>query len=128
MATRCKGYRTDTNQHETAKSKEDHTMSKSLQTITECVRPWFSKETTGAWTAVATFLIASFTYLLYQVANDTNTTAQAIQRAYVNAGRIESGVAIFEGGVITAVRIDVPWNNSGTTPARNTSSIEYYII
>ena len=94
-------------------------MKECLEAILPSIRQLFTATTL---TAISTGFIAIFTLLLYNVANETNHTTQAIQRAYVNVGRIAPGVVIFESGVVTAIRVDIPWNNSGTTPALKTSS------
>lgn len=73
----------------------------------------------GAWTAIFTFVLAIFSYLLWQVSRDANNTATATQAASLSsAGPGMVKIPNADGKTLKGYQIVVGWVNNGTTPTK----------
>jgi hypothetical protein len=91
-------------------------------------RKFMFRDTSAAWTAVFTAVLAVFTYLLYRVADRTDETARTAQRAFVSFKDLQFSLRVADptGTKLLAYQMAGGWENSGTTPARRgVSRISY---
>lgn len=102
-----------------AKQKE-----RIFQVLSRCWReyvwPYIFHEKSAAWTAIFTGFLVLFTYFLYQVADRTEETSEAVQRAFVVYKDISS-VRIVDPGTkkVSGWQFAVLIENSGTTPTKD---------
>jgi len=93
--------------------------------ITNNMRQWvwntFFRERSPAWTAIFTGVLVFFTFKLYQVAERSDETSRATQRAFIGFSGIGSGVGLTtpDRKLKNGQEIYINWTNSGTTPAKN---------
>jgi hypothetical protein len=74
-------------------------------------------ERNGLMTVVATFAIAWLTWSIVILTRQQAADTEAIQRAFLYPSH-PNITRIMENGKIKTIRVDVPWENSGTTTAR----------
>ena len=79
----------------------------------------FINEKSAFWTMVFTGVLCVFTYWLYQVADRTDETNRATQRAFVSFTSLQTGLRFIDPATqkIAAYPVHASWENSGTTPA-----------
>lgn len=76
----------------------------------------------GAWTAIFTFVLAIFSYLLWQVSKDANNTSAATQAASLSSfGPAMLKVPSADGKTLRGYNIFFTWVNNGTTPTKSTT-------
>ena len=72
----------------------------------------------GIVTAIATLIIACFTFLLLIVAHTQNRLIRTIERAFVFVKTPESRNIFDELNLLRSVNFGVVWENAGTTPTK----------
>jgi hypothetical protein len=78
----------------------------------------FFRNRAAAWTAGFTFVLAIFSYLLWQANDQANKTSIATQRAFISF----SGPGLeplVDNNVVVGYRVHMPMNNGGTTGTKN---------
>jgi hypothetical protein len=91
----------------------------ALGTTNRYIWKHFFEGKSAAWTAIFTLALAVFSYWLYVVAYQTNETTRATQRAFVSFAGMRGGARIVHDERVVAVQMTIPWENSGTTPAKS---------
>jgi hypothetical protein len=76
-----------------------------------------STETAAAATAAATAVIAWFTIILSRIGRRQARDSRAVQQAHVFPVMPQHQLLMRQDGTIFALRLWMPWKNSGTTPA-----------
>ncbi len=100
-----------TNEREEKKENPSHMLTN--------VYNFLFKDRAAAWTAIFTFVLAIFSYLLWQVSNDANQLAVATQAASVSSmGPSIVKTAGVDGKALKGYNIIFSWVNSGNTPTR----------
>lgn len=106
--------------HETEKGEDNgDNQEESLNMLQQA---WNALKQSGFWLVIFTGLLSYFTYKLYKVADSTDETSRATQRAFVSFTGISPNVALSNAQDRTkkqAQELTLNWLNSGATPAKD---------
>jgi hypothetical protein len=113
-------------QEKNPKTKSTKTKERKRGEAMRRIYDLFCREKSAAWTAIFTFVLSVFTGMLYYVADRTDETARATQRAFITFAGTGGGPRLTDPknpqGDAVAQRIVLNWLNTGNTPARNAVS------